>query len=193
MVPSLVYDNSSALLWPWKDQVRKISFLLRRSRQGWGWSLREGCHAEPQTHLLPGLHDWHHSSSQACFLIQQWRLTLSDCCQNQMTVFCRFKMPLVIKWTMISSGTHKEAHKQWHTIDHKMHPDFRAGKLWKMVYHKVSDIGFQKIRMQSASLTGQPAYSVMDQLFVSPEKVGERSLTHGRVWGYSPWLCMGQV
>lgn len=36
--------------------------------------------------------------------------------------------------------------------------------------------------MQSASWTGQPGYSVMDQLFVSPEKVAKRSLTPGRGW-----------
>lgn len=53
-----------------------------------------------------------------------------------------------------------------------------------MVYLKVSDLGFKKKCMQSTSLTGKPGCSVMDQLFVSPEKVAKRSLTHGRVWSY---------
>lgn len=48
----------------------------------------------------------------------------------------------------------------------------------------VSGTAFKRMYMQIAAFTGQPGYSMMDQLCVNPEKVAKRYLIHCRVWNY---------
>ena len=62
----------------------------------------------------------------------------------------------------------------------------------------VSGIGLKRMCMRSASFPGQPGYFVMEQLFVNPEKSGQKiphSLQGVELQDApnSAWLCVGDA
>ena len=62
----------------------------------------------------------------------------------------------------------------------------------------VSGVGLKRMCMRSASFPGQPGYFVMEQLFVNPEKSGQK-IPHSlqgvelRDAPNSAWLCVGDA